>query len=175
VSARSHERVRDAGRRALWPLLGTRPWARALARTTRGRLPVDEVVRRLCATAREWGVPPLLVVGVALAETGLRGHDEEGNRGRGWFQLYVHQPPYPTSERAPTLEQAHDLDYAAREFCRAAAHLANFDASLRRDIWRWATETQGVTAFLWRNVPYQPANFATLLREAQGLIREYGS
>jgi hypothetical protein len=175
VAPRSHARVRDAGRRALTPLLATRPWARAFAAVTRGPLPVPEVVVRLCAAAREVGVPPLLVVGVALAETGLRDTDELGNPGRGWFQMYLHQPPYPTSERAPTFEEAHDLDLSAREFCRAAAHRAEVhDPALRRDLWRWACETQGVTDFLDRNRPYRPANFATLLREAEGLIRAFG-
>lgn len=173
VAPRSHATLRDAGRRALWPLLGTRAWARAFAAATRGPLPVPEVVARLCEAARAAGIPPLLVVGVALAETGLRGTDEQDNLGRGWFQMYVHQKPYPTSERAPTAEEAHDLGYAADEFCRAAAHRAGYDASLRRDLWRWACETQGVTAFLDRNEPYRPANFATLLREADGLIRAF--
>jgi hypothetical protein len=175
VDPRSHPRVRDAGRRALWPLLVTRPWARSFAALTRGPLPVSEVVSRLCAAARDAGLPPLLVVGVALAETGLRDRDEHGNPGRGWFQVYLHQPPYPTSERAPTFEEAHDLDLSAREFCRAAAHRAQYhDPALQRDLWRWACETQGVTAFLHRNRPYWPANFATLLREAEGLIRAFG-
>jgi len=174
VAPRSYEALRDAGRRVLWPVLGTRPWARAFAAATRGPLSVPEVVARLCAAARQAGIPPLLVVGVALAETGLRGTDEQGNLGRGWFQMFVHQKPYPTSERAPTVEEAHDLDYSATEFCRAAAHRANYDPSVRRDLWRWAVETQGVARFLDNNVPYQPPNFATLLREADGLIREFG-
>ena len=55
----------------------------------------------------------------------------------------MHQQPYPTSERAPTLEEAHDLDYAAAEFCRAAAHRADYDPSLRRDLWRWALRDAG--------------------------------
>jgi hypothetical protein len=175
VSPRSLEPVRDAGRRLLWPLLGTRTWARAFAAATHGRLPVPEVVARLSAIARQWELPPLLVVGVALAETGLRGRDEEGNLGRGWFQMYVHKPPYPTSERPPTLEEAHDLDYSAGEFCRAATRRAEYDASLRRDLWRWAVETQGVAGFLDTNVPYRPAAFATLLREADGLIRAFAA
>ena len=173
VAPRSHPALRDAGRRALGPLIGTPAWARIFAAATRGPLPVPEVVARLSVAAREWDLPPLLVVSVALAETGLRGTDERGNLGRGWFQLYVHQPPYPTSERAPTYEEAHDLDFSSTEFCRAAAHRANYDPSLRRDLWRWAVETQGVTTFLHRNAPYRPANFATLLREAEGLIRAF--
>jgi hypothetical protein len=174
VAPRSHPALRDAGRLVLGPLLGTRAWAHAFAAATRGPLPVPEVVARLTATAREWGLPPLLVVGVALVETGLRGTDERGNLGRGWFQMYVHQLPYRTSERAPTLEEAHDLDFAAGEFCRAAAHRVDYDPAVRRDLWRWAVETQGVAAFLDNNAPYRPVNFATLLREADGLIRAFG-
>ena len=175
VPPRSLEPLRDAARRVLWPLFGTRAWARAFAAATKGDLPVPEVVARLSAIAREWGLPPLLVVGVALAETGLRGIDEQDNLGRGWFQMYVHRPPYPTSERAPTVDEAHDLDYSAGEFCRAAARRADYDPSVRRDLWRWAVETQGVARFLDSNAPYRPAAFATLLREADGLIRAFAA
>jgi hypothetical protein len=153
--------------------MGTNAWARAFARATPAPLPVPQVVERLAGAAREWRLPPLLALAVALAETGLRDTDEQGNLGHGWFQMYVHEPPYPSSERAPTLDEAHDLDYAATEFCRAAARRASSDHSVRRDLWRWAVETQGVAGFLERNAPYRPANFATLLREADGLLRAF--
>lgn len=118
-------------------------------------------------------MPPLLTVAVALAETGLRCEDIPGRPRHGWFQMRLDPPPYPTSERPPTLAEAHDLEYAAGEFCAAAAHHATRYPALRRDLWLWAVKTQGVGEALERNPTYVPATFATYLHEAEALLNEY--
>jgi len=162
-------RGRLAGRRLAGPLMGSPAWARLVHGAHRGP------VRRMAEISREEGVPPLLTVAVALVETGLRNADVPGNPGKGWFQMRLHELPYSTSERRPTLEEAHDLEFATREFCRAAAWHAEVDPSYRRDLTRWAIKTQGVGDHLWRNEPFLPANFAGYLREAAGLLRAFGS
>jgi len=162
-------RLRLLVRRALGPLLATRPWARLAATRCRRTVPV------LARHSRAADLPPLLTVAVALAETGLRGEDVPGRPRHGWFQMRLDPPPYPTSERSPALAEAHDLDYSAREFCAAAAaHAARYPA-LRRDLWLWAVKTQGVGESLDRNPSYAPAVFATYLHEAAGLLAEYDS
>lgn len=148
-------------------LLRSRPWARLVFRRA------QRTVRVLARHSRDAGVPPLLTVAVGLVETGLRNMDVPGRPRHGWFQLRLEPPPYPSSERSPTVAEAHDLDYAAREFCTAAVHYADRDPSLRRDLWRWAVKTQGVGGRLDRNPSYAPATFATYLYEAAGLLHEY--
>ena len=132
-----------------------------------------ETTRVLCRVAREYGVSPTLTVAVALVETGLRNVDATGNPRRGWFQMRTDARPYTTSTRPPTEAEAHDLDYAAREFCRAAAHVAMADPSVQRDLWRWAVQTQGVGNALHRNRPFAPQNFASYLFEAAGFIAAF--
>jgi hypothetical protein len=134
---------------------------------------LPEITRVLCRVAREHGVSPALTVAVALVETGLRNVDMPGNPGRGWFQMRTYARPYTTSTRPPTDAEAHDLDYAAGEFCRAAAHVAMADPSVTRDLWRWAVQTQGVGNALHRNRPFAPRNFASYLFEAEGFIAAF--
>ncbi len=127
----------------------------------------------MAAISREEGIPPLFTVAVALVETGLRDTDVPGNPGKGWFQMRIHDLPYRTSERPPTLEEAHDLEFATREFCRAATREATLDPSLRRDLTTWAVKTQGVGWHLHRNEPFIAVNFAAYLHEAAGLLRAF--
>lgn len=165
-------RERLALRRAMAPVMACRVWAHA--RHGAGRPGVRHAVRRMAAISREEGIPPLLTVATALVETGLRNKDVEGGLMKGWFQMRIHDLPYPTSARAPTVAEARDLEYATREFCRAAARHADLDPSVRRDLTRWAVNTQGVGWHLFRNEPFTPANFATYLHEAAGLLRAFG-
>ena len=160
-------RGRLAARRVAGPLIASGTWARLRHRARR------DPVRRMAAISREEGIPPLLTLAVAIVETGLRNVDSEGNPGKGWFQMRIHDLPYPTSERPPTLEEAHDLEFATREFCRAAEMYAELDPTYRRDLARWAIKTQGVGWHLWRNEPYVPVNFAGYLHEAAGLLRAF--
>ena len=115
-------------------------------------------------------MPPLLTVAVALVETRLTGRDSPGNPHHGWFQMQLRDRPYPTSSRPPTLEEAHDLEYATREFCRAAVHHAAQDERCRADLWRWAIVTQGVQYTLDRNPAFGRERFAATVEEAQGLL-----
>jgi hypothetical protein len=163
--------LRRAARRAVGPLLATPAFARGRSRVR--RLDLAAITRRMAAIAREEGVPPLLALAVGLAETGLRNVDAPGNPGRGWFQMTTEGAPYVTSSRPPTDAEAHDLEYAAREFCRAAAAHEHVHPGLRRDLWQWAVVTQGVENALHRNRPYGPRDFATFLYEASGLLAAY--
>ena len=164
-------RERLAARRLAGPLMASPVWARLRHGTRRAR--VGEPVRRMAAISREHGIPPLLTVAVALIETGLRNRDRYGNPGKGWFQMRIHALPYPTSERPPTLAEARDLDFATREFCRAAAREAELVPALQRDLTAWAEKTQGVGWHLHRNEPYAAVNFAPYLHEAAGLLRAF--
>src|SRR3954453_14979142 len=140
-------RLRLLVRRALGPLLATRPWARLAATRCRRTVPVLARHSRapvLPRHSRAAALPPLLTVAVALAETGLRGEDVPGRPRHGWFQMRLDPPPYRTSQRSPTLAEAPDLDYSAREFCTAAAGHAARHPRLRHDLWLWAVKTQGV-------------------------------
>lgn len=127
----------------------------------------------MATISREEGIPPLLTVAVGLVETGLRNIDTEGNPGKGWFQMRIHDLPYSSSERPPTLEEARDLEFATREFCRAAAREIVLDPLLRRDLTAWAVKTQGVGWHLHRNEPFAAVNFAAYLHEAAGLLRAF--
>ena len=107
---------------------------------------------------------------MALVETRLTGLDTPGNPHYGWFQMQLRDLPYPTSARPPTLAEAHDLDYAASEFCRAAVHHADEDPRYHDDLWRWAIVTQGVQYALDRNPAFGRERFAETLEEAERLI-----
>ncbi len=82
--------------------------------------------------------------------------------------MRIHDLPYRTSKLPPTLEEARDLEFATREFCRAAVREATLDPALRRDLTAWAVRTQGVGWHLFRNEPFVAVNFAGYLHEAAG-------
>jgi hypothetical protein len=136
---------------------------------------IRTIVTELADVSRRFGIPPLLTVAVALVETRLTGLDQPGNPHHGWFQMQVRDRPYPTSLRPPTVAEAHDLGYAATEFCRAAAHHAAMDPRFREDLWRWAIVTQGVQYALDDNPAFGRERFAETLEEAEGLLHRFDS
>ncbi len=134
---------------------------------------IDTIVATLADISRRFGIPPVLTVAVALVETRLTGLDGPGNPHHGWFQMQLRNLPYPTSVRPPTLAEAHDLDYAATEFCRAAVHHAGEDPRCHNDLWRWAIVTQGVQYALDRNPAFGRERFASTLEEAGALLERH--
>ncbi len=139
----------------------------------RGALSKAEIVATLAGLSRRFDIPPVLTVAVALVETRLTGLDQPGNPHHGWFQMQLRGLPYPTSHRPPTLAEAHDLTYAATEFCRAAVHHAGEDPRCRDDLWRWAIVTQGVQYALDRNPAFGRERFAATLEEAELLLERH--
>jgi len=135
---------------------------------------VGSIVATMANISRRFGIPPVLTVAVAIVETRLTGQDGPGNPHHGWFQMQLRHRPYPTSDRPPTLAEAHDLDYATIEFCRAAAHHADEDVRCHDDLWRWAVVTQGVQYALDRNPAFGRERFAATLQEAERLLERHG-
>lgn len=110
---------------------------------------LNKVIPILTAAANKYNLPPVFVIAVCQAESGLTGRDSPGNSHTGWFQMshdggqpYVGSAGITTS---PTSDQTHDLGFASNLFCKAAAIVLQKNPSFKEQAnWRkWGETTQG--------------------------------
>lgn len=130
----------------------------------------DKITQKLCEIARQYGLPPELLVATAIQESGYGTNMFTHEPYHGWFQQNVTGTPYGNAgiNTTPTIEQANDLGLSADLFARAAVVRARQNPALRGDIRLWAETTQGATG------QFTDANWQGYLDRAKQMLSQYG-